>query len=149
MSEAVLNVPKTDLARKTRQVLRSVQQGQTVMIESYGQPEAAIIDITDYRILRAALNHYSHPAKANSVTDLTLEDVIAIESLQNRFDLTIGLYLAESISLSRAAELLNLTGFDLRTRLLRLDIPLRTAPISDADALSDIQTALEYPAQNA
>lgn len=140
MSDTVLNIPKTELARKTRQVLRSVQQGQTVMVESYGQPEAAIIDITDYRILRAALNHYSHPVDANDAATLTTE--------QHRFNLVIGNYLAESISLSRAAELLGLTGLDLRTRLMRLDLPLRTVPDNEDEALDDIQTALDWTTPN-
>lgn len=32
-------VGKTDLARRTRHVLRVVQRGQTVLIEHHGQPE--------------------------------------------------------------------------------------------------------------
>lgn len=39
--------PRTDLARKTRQVLKTVQCGQTAIIESHGQPEAAILDLVD------------------------------------------------------------------------------------------------------
>ena len=45
--EFLAYISKTDLARKTRQVIRSVQRGQTVIIESHGQPEAAILDIPD------------------------------------------------------------------------------------------------------
>ena len=147
MSDSVLNIPKTDLARKTRQVLRSVQQGQTVMIESYGQPEAAIIDITDYQILRAALAYYAYPIEADG-KGLAVDDVAAVGSLQERFNLVIGNYLAESISLNRAAELLDLPGLNLRARLLRLGVPLRSAPANEADAMNDGQTALEWAAPN-
>ena len=41
-------IPKTELARKTRQVINSVLRGQPAVVESYGQPEVAIIDIVDY-----------------------------------------------------------------------------------------------------
>ena len=51
--EYLQRVRKTDLARNTRQVIRNVQRGQTVLVESHGQAEAAIMDILDYRILRS------------------------------------------------------------------------------------------------
>ena len=47
----VQRVPKTELARNTRQVIRDAQRGYTVLVESHGQAEAAILDIFDYRIM--------------------------------------------------------------------------------------------------
>ncbi len=48
-------VRQTDLARHTRQVLKAVRRGRTIIIESHGQPEAAILDIHDYLIVHAVM----------------------------------------------------------------------------------------------
>jgi hypothetical protein len=34
-------------------VLRAVQRGRTTLIENHSEPEAALLDITDYLIMRA------------------------------------------------------------------------------------------------
>ena len=52
-------VPKTELARNTRQVINAVIRGEATLIESHGQPEAAIVDIVDYRIMRAVLRYHA------------------------------------------------------------------------------------------
>ena len=52
-----IRVRKTDLARKTSQVIRNVLRGQPTLIENHGQPEVAIVDVIDYLILRA-LAHF-------------------------------------------------------------------------------------------
>jgi predicted HTH domain antitoxin len=49
--------------------------------------------------------------------------------------------MAGAISLGRAAELLGLSWLDLRTRCLRLDVPLRTAPADLAETSADVETA--------
>lgn len=56
--EMVQRVRKTDLMRNMRQVIQSVQRGQTALIESHGQPEVAIVDIIDYRLSRAVLRYH-------------------------------------------------------------------------------------------
>ena len=63
--EYLQRVRKTDLARNTRQVIRNVQRGQTVLVESHWQAEAAIMDILDYRILRAFMAYHTRPPKVN------------------------------------------------------------------------------------
>jgi predicted HTH domain antitoxin len=50
-------------------------------------------------------------------------------------------YLAEAISLGRAAELLDLSWLDLRTRCLRLDVPLRAGPTDVDEARADVEAA--------
>ena len=60
--------------------------------------------------------------------------VTAQPTLQAQYDLILAYYLAEEISLSRAAELLDLPWLDLRTCFLRLDVPLRPAPADLAEA---------------
>lgn len=123
---------KTDLARNTRKIIRMAQRGQTVVIENHGQAEVAIIDISDYYIMRALAHYYAHhPAIVigNGLSDDTVTDQA---SFQEQYNLVMTYYLAGEISLSRAAELLDLTWLDLRTRFLRLDVPLQTASVADA-----------------
>jgi len=98
------------------------------VIESHGQPEAAIIDIMDYRILRAVMRYYAQQPEIDREAGLSKQEVEAPPNLQDRFNLVMAHYLAGAISLARAAELLDLSWLDLRTRCLRLDVPLRTAP---------------------
>ena len=139
--EIVQRVRKTDLARNMRQVIQSVQRGQTALIESHGQPEVAIVDIVDYRLSRAVLHYHAQPPNIDSTEGLSNEAVEALADEQARYNLVMAHYLADSISLARAAELLGLTWLDLRTRCLRLDIPLRMAPADRAEAETDVAVA--------
>ena len=136
----VQHVRKTDLARHTHQVINAVLRGQTAVIESHGQPEAAIIDILDYRILRAAMRYYAQQPRIDVEAGLSNQEK-ALSNLQDRFNLVMAHYLAGTISLARAAELLDLSWLDLRTRCLRLDVPLRAAPTNLAEANADIKAA--------
>lgn len=145
---AVQRIPKTDLARNTRSVINAVLRGQPAVVESYGEPEVAIIDIIDYHIIRAAMRYYAHLAEIRQKIDvevgLSNEEIAKLSDLQSRYDRTLAHYLAGSISLSRAAELLGLSWFDLRTRCLRLDIPLRAAPANVSEAQADVKVAEEW-----
>ena len=136
----VQHVRKTDLARHTHQVINAVLRGQTAVIESHGQPEAAIIDILDYRILRAAMRYYAQQPEIDVEAGLSDQEK-ALPNLQDRFNLVMAHYLAGTISLARAAELLGLSWLDLHTRCLRLDVPLRTAPANLAEAKANIKAA--------
>jgi predicted HTH domain antitoxin len=60
---------------------------------------------------------------------------------QARFDLVLAHYLAGAISMGRAAELLGLPWLDLRTRFVRLDVPVRTAPRDLDEAIGDMERA--------
>jgi predicted HTH domain antitoxin len=142
--EFVMHVRKTDLARNTRQVIRTVQRGQTAVVESHGQPEVVIIDILDYRILRAVMRYYARRPGIEPQAGLADETVAAQTDVQERYNLVLAHYLAEAISLGRAAELLGLSWLDLRTRCLRLDVPLRTAPADLDKARADIETAQDW-----
>jgi hypothetical protein len=120
----VSTISKTDLARKIREVFHTVQRGQMVIVENHGQPEAAILDITDYYILMAATRYHTQPPQIDpdeGLADETIEHFAA----QDRFDVVLAHYLAGSISLSRTAELLNLPWLDLRSRLYRIGLPVR------------------------
>jgi prevent-host-death family protein len=142
--DAIYHAGKTELARNTRQIVRAAQRGQTVVIEHHGQPEVAIIDIADYHILRALAHYHAHLPQVAGGGGLSDEVVAAQPSLQTQYDLVLAYYLAEEISLSRAAELLGLPWLDLRTRFLRLDVPLRTVPADLAEAQTDVADAAAW-----
>ncbi len=137
----VQRVRKTDLARNTRQVINAVLHGQTAVVEHHGQPEVAIIDIADYRILRAVMHYYARRPRVDAAAGLAERDVAGISDPQDRFNLVLAHYLGGAISLGRAAELLGLSWLDLRTRCLRLDVPLRTAPGELSEARADAEAA--------
>ena len=140
--ESIQHVRKTDLARNTREVLNTVMRGQTALIESHGKAEAAIIDIVDYLILRAVMRYHARPLEIDANAGLTDAAVQAISDPQARYDLVLAHYLASSISLGRAAELLKLPSLDLRLRFVRLDVPLRLGPATIEEALAEEEVAL-------
>jgi hypothetical protein len=139
--ESIQRVSKTYLARNTRRVINEVQRGYTAVIESHGEPEVAVIDITDYYILRAVLRYHARQPEIDAQGGLADAAVAALDNSQARYDLVLAHYLAGAISLGRAAELLNLPWLDLRTRFLRLEVPLRTAPATLEEARADAETA--------
>jgi len=137
----VQRVRKTDLARNTRQVINAVLRGQTALVEHHGQPEVVIIDIVDYRILRAVMRYYARRPQVDAAAGLAERDVAELSDPQDRFNLVLAHYLGGAVSLGRAAELLGLSWLDLRTRCLRLDVPLRTAPGELSEARADAEAA--------
>jgi predicted HTH domain antitoxin len=139
--QSILRVRKTDLARSTRQVINNVIRGQTAVVESHGQPEVAIMDIVDYRITRAVMRYYSQQPLIDVEHGLSDRQVAPISDTQERFNLVLAHYLAGAISLGRVAELLEIPWLDLRTRFLRLDVPLRTAPRDLHEARLDVEVA--------
>ena len=142
--ETIQHIPKTSLARKTREVLQAVQRGQTVVVEHHGQPEVAIVDIIDYYLLRAAMHYHAHSPSVEDESGLSDDAVAALELAQEQTNLVLAHYLAGGISLSRAAKLLQLPWLDLRTRFLRLDIPLRTAHRDADEIATDLRNAADY-----
>ena len=136
--ETLTHIPKTDLARRTRHVIRAVQQGQTVVVESHGEAEVAIMDILDYRLIKAVLRYYTRPLALDGSEGLADEEIAQLETEQDKVDLVLAHYLAESISLGRAAELLGLPWLDLRTRLVRLNVPLRIGPANLDEARQEV-----------
>jgi len=135
---AVQRVSRTELARNTRRVLTDVQRRRTTLIESHGKAKAAVLDIIDYRILRAVARAHTHVAGADPEGGLSAGEVQAMEEPQARCDLILARYLQGSIGLSRAAELLDVPWLELRTRFGRLDVPVRTAPPGRDEVVEDL-----------
>jgi predicted HTH domain antitoxin len=149
MMESVRRVRKTDLARNTRQVINTVLRGQTAIVESHGQPEVAILDILDYRIIRAVMRYYAQRPEIDVESGLADERLAPLSDPQERLDLVLAHYLAGAISLGRAAELLQLPWLALRTHFLRLDVPLRVAPADLDEARQDIEAIDRIPISGA
>ncbi len=145
----VQHIPKTDLARKTRQVLLAVRRGQTTIVENHGQPEAAIIDIIDYRIVRAVLRYHANPADIDPEAGFPDKALDGIDDPQARFDLVLAHYLARAISLERVAELLDLAWADLRFRFNRLDVPIFVGPENMEELKQELATLQEWESEYA
>lgn len=122
--ETLQIVRKSDLARNTRQIIRDVLRGRTAVVENHGQAEVAIVDIIDYRIQRAFIHYHVDKPSLSEQDDLSEQEFGNCTDEQELSNRVMAYYLAGIISLARAAELLELTYFDLRTRLLNLGIPL-------------------------
>jgi hypothetical protein len=135
-------VRKTDLARNTRRVIQDAQRGQVILVEDRGRVVAAILDIVDYYILHAATNHYSHPAEIDPQAGLSSERLAIAKGPQDVYDLVVGHYLADAISLGRAAELLGLPWIDIRDRFNRLDIPVKLGPRDESEVLAEAKAAM-------
>jgi hypothetical protein len=139
-------INKTDLARRTRQVVDQARRGRAVIVESYGEEQVAILDAADYRCLRAMAAYYSLPPHSAPVNDEAMaprgvdegevQGPIASSGgdAQTGWDRVIAAYLDGDISLGRAAQLLDMSRFDLQERFNRLGLPLRVGPVDLSEA---------------
>jgi predicted HTH domain antitoxin len=141
-------ISKTDLARRTRQIFDRVRRGDTVLVESYGEQQIVLLDILDYRIMRAvAAYHTSSPARSPLLdpkvepVGLTETDLLRSEP-QVRWNRVIAAYLDGQINLGRAASLLELSRFELDERFHRLDVPRRMGSETLGEARSEIGVML-------
>ena len=66
-------ISKTDLARRTRQVVDRARRGDTIIVESYGEEHVVVMDAVDYRILRAVASHRVLPSRPAPVNDPGVE----------------------------------------------------------------------------
>ena len=134
-----IRIRKTDLARNTSQVIRKVLRGQTAVIESHGQPEAALMDIVDFQLQRAAMQYFGKPQKFEEDIEISPAMLDALPDEQARYDLVLGHYLSLHFSLAKAGELLRMTSHEIRSRLVRLGIPLRVGPTTAGEFRDEIE----------
>jgi len=135
------HIAEDELIRDAGQVFKAVRGGEAIVVEGDGEPRAVIVDPFDLEILGAALGYYlNHPpiAKEAGLTEACLADLDATSRLER----VVAHYLAEAISLSRAAELLGRPWVDLRDRFSRIGIPIRIAPTDEEGARQDVLVAL-------
>lgn len=121
-----LVISKTDLARNTREIVDQVRHGQTIIVQSYGENQIVLVDALDYQLLKAVVAHALKQSAVQSNNDISE---------------IIHLYLNEQISLSKVAEKLGLSRFELMYRFERLGVPLRLGSASLAEAQSEIAAA--------
>lgn len=121
-----VTISRTDLARNTREIVDQVRQGYTVVVQSYGEDQIVLLDLLDYKILKALVDY-----ALRETVDLQAGDVNAV----------MHLYLDEQISLAKASEMLELSRFELMERFERLEIPLRLGPGTPEDAQDEIASA--------
>jgi len=146
-------ISKTDLARRTRQVVDRARRGDTIIVESYGEEQVVVIDAIDYRILRAVAAYRTLPLHPAPVNDPTLAPAGLSEaeveqacqeaggSPQARWNRVIAAYLDGHINLGRAATLLALSSYELDERFRRLEVPRRIGPATKEEAQAEVDTA--------
>jgi len=115
---------RTELTRKTREVLELVRRGQPAMIKSYGKEQAVLLDPLAYRLLRGLA----------ALTSGWQEGEGELESLLRR-------YLDEEISLSNMATLLGVSRFELMERFEQLGVPVRVGPATIERAREEVRVA--------
>jgi hypothetical protein len=150
-----LTISKTDLARRTRQIVDRARRGEAIIVESYGEEQVAVIDAIDYRIVSAIVAYQArtpHPPSIGhpdlepaGLSEARVEQVVreAGGSPQARWDEVIAAYLDWQINLGRAATLLGLSSYELDERFRRLGIPRRIGPGTEREAQLEIDAALE------
>jgi len=121
-----ITISRTDLARNTRAIVEQVRQGQTIVVQSYGQEQAVLLGAMDYRILKA-LADYAVKTTSEETGDV-LDDALRA-------------YLDEHISLAKAAEILGLSRFELMQRFEQLGIPLRLGSTTVDEAQEEVLAA--------
>jgi hypothetical protein len=141
-----VRVTQDDLARDPSAILETVRREGSALVERQGEPQAAIIDVIDYRLLRAAAHAQVEPPgqAANEhtlVQELSDKELAKASDTQARYNLVVKWHLAGLISTGRMAELLGLPFIDLSTRFHRLGIPLRVGPPTVEEIRRDTDVA--------
>jgi prevent-host-death family protein len=153
-----LTISKTELARRTRQVVDRARRGETIIVESYGEEQVAVIDAIDYRLLSAvaayqASSDHSPPPSPPDTEPAGLSEAEVEQAIreaggsQARWDAVIAAYLDWQINQGRAATLLGLSSYELDERFRRLGIPRRIGPATVQEAQSEVDAALELLSQ--
>lgn len=146
--ERLATINRTDLARRTRQMVDRVRRGDTLIVESYGEEQVVLMDVLDYRLMRAVATYHHSAPQPGPLSDPTLEPVGLSEAeligteTQTRWNRIMAAYLDGHISLGRAATLLGLSRYELDERFRRLDIPRRIGPETIEEARAEVETAL-------
>lgn len=116
---------RTDLTRRTREILELVRRGQPAVIESYGKEQAVLLDAMDYRLLQGLAG-------------------LAAGRREDDTERVLGRYLDEEISLGKLAEVLGASRFELMDRFERLGLPLRLGPADLDEAREEVETARKH-----
>ena len=148
-------ISRTELAHSTRQAIEQARRGQAILVASYGEEQAAIVNALDYHLLRAVAAYRTRPDAPVQDTSaipqgLTAETVAATQDAaggapQVVWQQVVTAYLDGHISLGRAATLLQQSRFELQARFNHLGLPLRLGPAPTAEGQAEYD-ALTAPA---
>lgn len=122
-------ITQADLTRKTQEVVDRVRHGEVAVVETSGQEQVVLLDPVDFRLLQALAQCAIEDRERRLPGD---PDVEAMQA-----------YLADEISLGKAADLLGLSRFELQDRFFRLGVPLRLGPATLEEAQAEIAAALK------
>jgi prevent-host-death family protein len=122
-------ISPADLSQRTREILDRVQEGELAVIASGGEERIVLLDALDYRLLRALALCATGGAGGPG-------ELLEARVLRD--------YLDERINLAKAAELLQITRFELEDSFQRLGIPLRRGARSIEDAQAEIAAARRH-----
>jgi len=122
-------ISQADLAKKTQEVVDRVQHGEVAVVETSGRVQAVLLDPVDFRLLQALAQCAIEERERGRPSD---PDVEALQA-----------YLADEISLGKAADLLGLSRFELQDRFFRLGVPLRLGPATLEEARAEVAAALK------
>ena len=114
-------ISPSDLSQRTREILDRVQEGELAVVASGGEERVVLLDVLDYRLLRALAVCATGGGPGDLPEARVLRD-----------------YLDERVNLGKAAELLQLSRFEIERSFLRLGIPLRRGARSSEDAQAEI-----------
>jgi predicted HTH domain antitoxin len=120
-------ISPADLSHRTREILDRVLEGEIAIVASGGEERIVLLDALDYRLLRALA------LCTTGGGDSGPGDLLEARVIRD--------YLDETINLGKAAELLQLSRFELEESFQRLGIPLRRGARSIEDAQAEISAA--------
>lgn len=126
---ALKTISRTELARKTRAVMSSVQEGRPTLVRSYGQDQVVLLDALDYGLLCGVSVWVLSRFEERTDEEQPVASRVVLD------------YLDEQISLGRAAEILEISRFELMERFERLSIPLRIGSLDPAEAKDEVRAA--------
>jgi predicted HTH domain antitoxin len=121
-------ISQADLAERTQEVVDRVHLGEVAIVEISGQAQVVLLDALDYRLLLALVHCAIEERERGQEADDPNVKVLQA-------------YLGHEINLGKAAELLDLSRFELQQRFLRLGVPLRLGPATLEDAWKEIRMA--------
>ncbi|MFY9822923.1 MAG: UPF0175 family protein [Thermoanaerobaculia bacterium] len=125
-------ISQADLAKRTQDLVDRVKHGEVAVVETSGQEQAVLLDPLDFRLLQA-------------LAQCAIQEKELGQEADNPDVSSLRAYLAGEISLGKAAELLDLSRFELQDRFLRLGVPLHLGPATLEDAWAEIEAARSIP----
>ena len=125
-------ISQSDLTKKIQEVVDRVQRGEVAVVEQSGREQIVLLDPLDFRLLQA-------------LAKCAIDEKERSQEPEDPYAKILQEYLADEINLGKAAELLNLSRFELQARFLRLGVPLRIGPATLDEAWAEIEAARSIP----